>query len=117
MGNLSFPYSAGYLFQNFILNILKENIRYKGGNINFWRTKDRAEVDFILGSGGELIPVEVKFKELTKCEIGRSLRSFISKYQPRQAWIINLGFEQEVKLNDTQVKFIPFYELISYEYP
>jgi len=113
MGNLSFPYGSGYLFQNFILNMLKEKIQHTGGNINFWRTKDRAEVDFILNSGETPIPVEVKFKELTKIEIGRSLRNFISKYQPRQAWIINLGFEEKVNLNSTQVSFIPFYKLIA----
>ncbi len=112
MGNLSFPYGSGYLFQNFILNMLKEKIRHTVGNIHFWRTKDRADVDFILNLGEETIPVEVKFKELTKVEIGRSLRNFISKYQPRRAWIINLSFEKKVSLNDTEVSFIPFYTLI-----
>ena len=112
MGNLTFPYGAGFLFQNLVLHMLKEKIRHTGGNIHFWRTKDRAEVDFILDSGEETIPVEVKFKELKKVEIGRSLRNFISKYQPRRAWIINLSLEKKVSLNGTEVSFIPFYKLI-----
>ena len=111
MGNLTLPYGAGFLFQNLILHMLKEKIRYTGEKIYFWRTKDRAEVDFVLDSGEETIPVEVKFKGLTKVEIGRSLRSFISKYQPRQAWIINLSFETKIRLDGTDVNFIPYYKL------
>ncbi len=112
MGNLTFTYGAGFLFQNLILHMLKENIRHTGGNIHFWRTKDRAEVDFILDLGEETIPVEVKFKELKKVVTGRSLRNFISKYKPRRAWIINLELEKKVDLNGTEVNFIPFYKLI-----
>lgn len=111
MGNIAIPYGAGFLFQNLVLHMLKEKIRHTGGKIHFWRTKDRAEVDFILEAGEEIIPVEVKFKELTKVEIGRSLRNFISKYQPRRAWIINLVLEKKTSLNGTEVSFIPFYKL------
>ncbi|GBD95827.1 MAG TPA: ATP-binding protein [Nitrospirae bacterium] len=116
MGNLTIPYGAGFLFQNLVLHILKEKIRHTGRKIHFWRTKDRAEVDFILESGQDIIPVEVKFKEITKNEIGRSLRNFISKYQPRRAWIINLSLEKNIRLNNTQVSILPFYKLIDTDF-
>lgn len=116
LGNLTVTSEFGFLFQNFVLNLLKEKIRFTTGEIHFWRTKDRAEVDFILDVGRDIIPVEVKFKGLKKVEIERSLKNFILKYQPRQAWVINLSFREKIKLNSTEIRFSPFYELISNSY-
>ncbi len=65
-GNLNIPSELGFLFQNLILNILKEKLTLTSGKVHFWRTKDRAEVDFIIELGKNIIPVEVKFKELKK---------------------------------------------------
>jgi len=38
----------------------------------------------------EVIPIEVKFKSLSNTQISRSLRSYIKRYHPKEAWIINL---------------------------
>lgn len=113
LGNLTVPSELAFAFQNLVFNLLKEKIRFTGGNIHFWRTKDKAEVDFILNLGKEIIPVEVKFKELKKPETERSLRNFILKYHPREAWVINLSLRKKIKLNNTEVHFLPFYELIT----
>ena len=111
-GNLTIPSELGFVFQNFILNVLKEKLRFTAGELHFWRTKDRAEVDFIIKFGKSIIPVEVKFKELTKPEVGRSLRNFILKYQPEKAQIINLSFKKSIKIDKTRIEFLPFYELV-----
>jgi len=111
-GNLTIPSELGFVFQNFILNILKEKLRFTAGELHFWRTKDRAEVDFIIKFGKSIIPVEVKFKELTEPEVGRSLRNFILKYQPEKAQIINLSFKKSIKIDKTRIEFLPFYELV-----
>lgn len=113
LGNLTVTSEFGFLFQNIVLNMLKEKIRFTERNIHFWRTKDKAEVDFILNLGRNIIPVEVKFKELKKPVIERSLKNFISRYQPKHAWVINLSFREKIKLNSTEVNFLPFYELIT----
>lgn len=104
--------TAGQIFENFIFNILKEKTYYTPTEIHFWRTKDGAEVDFVISSGKEIIPLEVKYKELTKSEITRSLRSFISKYKPKRAVIINLSLEKSIRIDNTKLLFIPFYELL-----
>ncbi len=110
-GNINTPGEFGFLFQNFILNILREKIRWSGKDIHFWRTLDRAEVDFVITKGNEVLPIEVKYSSLAKPELKRSLRSFIYKYKPKEAWVVNLSFKKEIQLGDATIKFLPFYSL------
>jgi predicted AAA+ superfamily ATPase len=112
-GKVEFSPDLGFLFQNFILNILKEKIRFSNANIHFWRTKDKAEVDFVIDLGKEVLPVEAKYKKLKEPQIERSTKSFIEKYQPKQAWVINLNLDEEIKLNKTKVKFLSFHKMFS----
>ncbi len=111
-GGLIHSPEAGFVFQNFVLNILKERFLFSPAGIHFWRTKDRAEVDFVINLGQRILPIEVKFKEMKKPEFGRSLRSFINKYQPEVAWVINLELRERIKLDKTEIHFMPFWEII-----
>jgi predicted AAA+ superfamily ATPase len=111
-GSLIHSPEVGFDFQNFILNLLKERFLFSPAGIHFWRTKDKAEVDFIIDFGQTILPVEVKFKELKKTEIGRSLRSFINRYQPEMAWVINLELRERIKLDKTKIHFLPFWDII-----
>ena len=76
---------AGFIFENFIHLMLYEKVAYSPRDLRFWRSKDGAEVDFIIVEGEKLIPLEVKFKKLRSGEIGRSLKNFIKKYKPEPA--------------------------------
>jgi len=111
-GKVEFSPDIGFLFQNFVFNIIKEKFRFTGASVHFWRTKDKAEVDFVINFGKEIIPIEAKYKKLKEPTIERSLKSFIEKYHPKEAWIINLALEYEVKIDKTIVKFLPFYRLL-----
>lgn len=102
--------NMGFLFENLIFNLLKE--RFPEVDIHFWRTTDGAEVDFIIEFPDSIIPVEVKFKELKETRISRSLKSFILKYSPSEAWIINLSLKEEERIENTLIRFMPFWELI-----
>lgn len=110
-GNVRSPQDIGFLFQNLVLNILKEKGRSLPWRINFWRTKDGAEVDFVISAGELVIPVEVKYRHLWEPEITRSLRSFISRYNPARAIVVNLGLEETIISNKTEIHFIPYYKL------
>jgi uncharacterized protein len=101
----------GFLFQNFIYNILRDIYPYGMFSIKFWRTLDKAEVDFILSSGDNHVPIEVKYKYMRSPEIDRSFRSFIKKYNPQKAIIINLDYKDSVKIENTEVFFLPYYEM------
>jgi len=58
-GKLDSISDKGFLFQNFIFNILSERLKETSTTINFWRTQDKAEVDFVLNFGNNYIPIEV----------------------------------------------------------
>ena len=102
----------GFIFQNFIFNILREKTRISSSKICFWRTKDKAEIDFVIDLGKALIPIEVKYKKLAAPEIPRALRSFIERYKPEKALIINLNLDTTSSLNQTKIHIIPFYKIM-----
>ncbi|MFN3740909.1 MAG: ATP-binding protein [Thermodesulfovibrionales bacterium] len=104
------PVNIGFLFENLIFNLLRE--RFPWADIHFWRTSDGAEVDFIIEFPERFIPLEVKFKVLKETRIGRSLKSFILKYSPPEAWVINISLKGEERIGKTLVRFRPFWELL-----
>lgn len=111
-GHLRSPSECGFIFENLVFLLLKKHIKLSSAKLHFWRTRDKAEVDFIIERGTSATPIEVKFKSLKQEEIPRSLRSFIEKYEPAEAYIINLDFRKTVKINKTRLVFLPFYELL-----
>ena len=115
-GQVNRPDDFGFLFQNFIFNLLKTKIQFSAAKINFWRTKEKAEVDFVINWGGKIIPIEVKYQGFKKPTTGRSLRSFINKYQPEKALVITKDFEQKLKINKTTIEFLPFWQIIFRNY-
>lgn len=115
-GNLSFTADQGFIFQNFVFRLLKEKFRLSSEEIHFWRTKDQAEVDFVIETGTQIIPVEVKFKELKSADIERSMRNFIQKYRPAEAWVVHLGLKKEKIFENTKIKILPFYELMKEQF-
>lgn len=99
----------GALLENFIFSEVTKQSDIK---LHFWRTKEKAEVDFILTNyAGITIPIEVKALALKSPQISRSFRSFISRYQPKQAFIVNLGLQTNIKIEKTQVYFIYPFEI------
>jgi uncharacterized protein len=110
-GPLLHQRESSFLFQNMIFNMLIEWIQWQSWTLHFWRTTDKAEVDFVLDLKHSLLPIEAKFTDMKKTQIGRSMMSFIQKYKPAEAWIINLSLRAEVQANGTRVRFMPFYEL------
>ncbi|MFV9630151.1 MAG: ATP-binding protein [Methanosarcinales archaeon] len=65
----------GKLNENFIFT----QLTYAGMEVKFWRTKSKAEVDFIVEKGGELIAIESKSSYSSRT---RSLMNFKNKYDP-----------------------------------
>lgn len=116
-GRINLASGDGFLFENFIFGALWGKIKNTADVINFWRTKDNAEVDFILNRGEQIIPIEVKKQTLAKPEIKRSLRSFIAKYQPGEAYVVNLSLKESLQLEKTKVIFIPYYEIFFNNFP
>ncbi|MAT54767.1 MAG: ATPase [Saprospirales bacterium] len=112
-GRLDNLATMGMLFQNFIFHNLRSLAEKEFLPLRFWRTKDQAEVDFVFDKTNDTLPVEVKCIDLSAPVVPKSLRSFINSYQPREAWMVNLSLEEEVQVNGTLVRFIPWWKLIS----
>lgn len=106
----------GHIFENLIHGILQEKILYSPSVVNFWRTVDGADVDFVVRTGNHLLPLEIKYKRLRKPEMTRSLHSFISAYKPEKAVVVNVSFKGEIDAGKTKVCFLPFHELIDNDF-
>ena len=91
----------GDVFENYVLSeLLKIGLYPK-----YWRTKTKAEVDFIIEDGREIIPLEVKMSA-NPGKIERSMRSFIEKYSPKKAFIVTYkGEKGEMKVNKCRIIF------------
>ena len=111
-GHLESPFEKGFVFENLVFLLLRQKLRFKAAKLHFWRTKAKAEVDFVIEAGKRLIPVEVKYKHLKQDKVPASLRSFIAKYSPERAYIINLDMSKTIKIKKTALFFLPFYELL-----
>jgi len=112
-GTASLESEAGFLFQNFVYHLLKEKTRNTSIQIHYWRTSDKAEVDFVIDILPEVIPIEVKYKKLIKPEMTRSFQSFLSKYHPKRGYIIHLGKNNIVKMRGSVVTSLPYWNIES----
>jgi len=79
-GNTIFTESKGTLTEQFVLQQLISN---KDMYIYYWSAeKGTAELDFVLQTNGEIIPLEVKAEENLQA---KSLKAYINKFTPKYA--------------------------------
>jgi len=94
---------SGSVMENHALITLQKN--YPAQIYKYWRTKSKAEVDFVIEKGTEIIPVEIKYS--SKKIIGKSLHSFIEKFKPTKAIVLTKDFLAEENIKNCKVQFIP----------
>ncbi|NUN10558.1 MAG: ATP-binding protein [Ignavibacteriaceae bacterium] len=94
---------TGALRENFAANSLRT-----GGTLNFWRTKNGADVDFVREIAGEVIPYEIKTR-VYDTAITTSLKNFISNYHPAKAYVFTLDFTGRAEFNGTEIYFVPLF--------
>lgn len=76
----------GQLHENFVFcELTKTQLE-----IHFWRTKNGAEIDFIVGSGQSTIAIEVK----TTASTTKAMHSFLEVYKPRKLLIATKNVSQ-----------------------
>ena len=93
----------GALAEGFVASELLK----KGEQLQFWRTKSGGEIDFVLQKGNEMIPIEVKSGDVKSP--GKSLISFIKKYNPARAYLFHGGGRKSMRWFDTEITFLPLY--------
>jgi hypothetical protein len=101
---------AGAIMENAVLARL-DGLEGKVGEINFWRTKAGAEVDFILHAKSGILPIEVKYSNFREAKVPRGLGNFIESFHPARALVLTRNYWGRVKRGDTTVYFVPLYYL------
>ncbi|MFA4835755.1 MAG: ATP-binding protein [Dehalococcoidia bacterium] len=103
---------TGFAFQTVIHAMLKERFPLADTTIHYWRTKDKAEVDFVIRRGEAVTPLEVKYRDMKKLEIRRSFRGFLERYHSEHGYVINKSLTDEALVGETRVRCLPYWELI-----
>lgn len=98
--------SVGYLMENFVYNLLKQKNYFP----YFWRTQNKAEVDFVIKSKGELMPVEVKHSIFRKPKLSKSFHSFMERYGSTWGIVVTKDFLCKVQIGKAEILFVPFFE-------
>lgn len=101
---------VGALAENAAFLELMNNLGPKS-QLYFWRTKSGVEVDFILETEKEKLPIEVKWQSFSSPEVPGSFTSFINKFSPSRGFILTAGFKGKTFVNKTEVNFLPIWDV------
>ena len=99
--DIDFREDKGYIFENYVMQELWRN-KQAGGMLQFFRTSDGAEVDFVLNNLKEKIAVECKYKTLTKPVSLVAFNRFCDDENIKKRYIVNKNLNTTHK----EVKFI-----------
>jgi hypothetical protein len=104
--NLKDRSDIGALNENFIASeLIKQEIELK-----YWRTKAKAEVDFIVEQEGDIFPLEVK-SNLSETKITRSYRNFLEEYKPKKGFIFSKDLLKNKKISNINIGFYPLFTI------
>lgn len=106
--------NGGLLIESLVFQeILKFKVQYfLNYTIHYWRTTSGAEVDFVIKKGTEkVLPIEVKYQNLSRLMVTRSYRSFLQAYKPNVGVVLNKNQVGEMEIEGCHIHFIPFENL------
>ncbi len=109
-GSEHFQRFKGAFAENFVMTELQA----MGFHPYFWRSGNTAEVDFLVETAGEIVPIEVKAAENTKA---KSLQLYVSRYHPRRAIktsLRNVGITRQEHLTLCSVPLYMLWKLRAY---
>lgn len=99
----------GRFFEQWVAVELWRRLGYLGeGTLQYFRTKDGAEIDFIIQRGDTVIPVEVKWKERPSLRDVRHVTSFIKENPRAHAGYLICRCRRPMKLSEN-VTALPWY--------
>lgn len=92
---------SGSLFENYVFSELLK----MGFTPKYWRSKSKAEVDFVIEINGKILPIEAKLGA-EPAHIDRSMRSFIDSYAPKNAMVVMYkGTKGDIMINECKLIF------------
>lgn len=103
---------AGPALENWVFGELWKALP-TGADLYFWRSASKAEVDFVLSIGTNLVGIEVKAARLGRTRLSRSARSFIEAYEPKAFVVVNRGVSASETVGTADVRWAPPQEVVS----
>lgn len=102
---------GGKLFEQFIILELIKRIKYAHYNWKyfFWRTNNGLEVDFIIQTNDEIIPIEIKYTDRPQPKHIKHLQIFMDEFKCKRGFLIGT-FSRAQKLTD-KISAIPWNEI------
>jgi len=102
-GNRLFTEFKGALTEQYVLQQLKS---FFDLSVYYWTAdKGTAEVDFILSTGDQILPIEVKAEENVKA---KSLKSYYEKYKPHRSVRMSMSdYREDDWLTNIPLYFVP----------
>ena len=80
-----------------------------GGELFYWGTPSRSEIDFIWTRGGKAIGIEVKAVSRWKTEYGSALNQWASEGRLQKCFAVYLG---DIRLKDHAIHVLPLKEFM-----
>ena len=94
----------GFLYENFIFNQLnKQEVA-----VNYWRTKSKAEVDFVVDRNNKLVPIECK-SVLNGAVASKSFCAFLEEYKPEFGLVLNSSVVSKKEVAGAAIYFLPHF--------
>ena len=100
----------GALWENGVFCELMKRLQLLD-EVFYWRTKNRAEVDFVVRRQDRLLAIEVKAGELHRPTLSRAARSFIDAYRPACFGVVNASLHHDADIDNVGVRFRRPWEL------
>ncbi|MDM8535894.1 ATP-binding protein [Desulfobacterales bacterium HSG17] len=95
----------GQLLENWVFTEIYRALPFQS-SVKFWRSKAKAEVDFVIEHANKIYGLEVKFTDFKQSKISRSARSFLEVYKPEKFAVLNMGLQENIEVDEIMVEFI-----------
>jgi predicted AAA+ superfamily ATPase len=86
---------GGPILETSVLSEIVKTLTHRGidPQVYFWRTSVGREVDIVLDTGSELIPIEVKLSATPRTAMAQSVKTFISDLGERvgEGYVVHTG--------------------------
>lgn len=101
---------CGALWENAVFNELAKRVELLD-EILFWRSKNGAEVDFVVRRGNRMVAIEVKAAALSRPTVSRGTHSFLEAYRPASLGVVNASLRLDTIEDGVPVRFVRPWEL------
>jgi hypothetical protein len=98
------------LWQNAVYGELRKRLPV-GCDIRYWRSRNGAEIDFMIKGGDKVLALEVRSRPLRQPKLTRGVRGFLEIYQPDCLGVLNKSVRHDMVDHGVDVMFRRPWEL------